>query len=298
MGVLAYVRAARPKQWSKNLLVFAALLFTANFSNPAVVRSTLVAFAAMCLLSSGTYVINDILDRERDREHPRRRLRPIASGQVPVGAAWAMGVILLASGLALGATINRAALGLLLAYLVFQAAYNSGMKRVPVLDVFAIAFGFILRAVLGAAAVGVAISSWLLMCTGALALMLGFGKRRHEFILQGEERGRSRESLDGYSLKVLDELVVMASVGAAMTYAIYVIESPTGHRFPGLVLTSLFVFYAVSRYVYAVFRHDEGGEPETLLFRDPHILWSIVGFVIAAVLAIKGLHIPMLEAPR
>ena len=252
----------------------------------------------MCLLSSATYVLNDLIDVERDRAHPKRKHRPIASGQVPrvVAAIFAAG--LMVAGLFLAAGINRAAVAVVCGYLILQVFYNGAAKRVPVLDVFAISIGFILRAVLGAAAVGVPISSWLLMCTGALALMLGFGKRRHEFILQGEARGASRESLDGYTLKVLDALVLMASIGAAQSYAIYVIDSPTGHRFPGLVLTSLFVFYGISRYVYVVFRSDEGGEPETLLFSDKHILFSILGFVALAVLAAKGLHVPMLETGR
>jgi hypothetical protein len=149
---------------------------------------------------------------------------------------------------------------------------------------------------MGAAAIGVSISGWLLFCTGALALLLGFGKRRSEFLMQGTARVESRESLGGYSMPSLDALVLMSATGAAMCYGVYAVESPTARQYPALILTSPFVFYGICRYVFLVFSHAEGGEPESLLFKDIHLLVSIVGFLICAVLALNGVTLPLLEA--
>ncbi len=295
MPALSYVKVARPKQWTKNLLVFAALLFTGSFKDSDLITKVLLAFAAMSLISSATYIVNDLIDLDRDRQHPKKSKRPIAAGDVSPTVAILMAVVFAGASLAIAASLGRSSILIIVIYLVLQVAYNGGLKRVPVADVFVISLGFVLRAVLGAVAIAVPISSWLLFCTGALALMLGFGKRRSEFILQGEDRSKTRESLEGYNLSVLDALVTMASVGAALSYALYVIQSDTGHRFPGLIFTSPFVFYGICRYVYLVFKQEEGGEPENLLFRDRHILFTIVGFTVFAILAVKGFSVHMVD---
>ncbi len=286
---------ARPKQWTKNLLVFAALLFTGSFKESELLIKSLLAFAAMSLISSATYIVNDLIDLEKDRAHPKKSKRPLAAGEVSPAVGITMAVVFAAGSLAIAVGLGMESVAIIVGYLVLQVAYNGGLKHIPVTDVFVIAMGFILRAVLGAAAINVPISSWLLFCTGALALMLGFGKRRNEFVTQGAERGKTRKSLDGYNLAVLDALVAMSSVGAGLCYALYVIESDTGRKFPGLIFTSVFVFYGVCRYVYLVFKQDEGGEPENLLFKDAHILFTIVGFVVFAILAVKGFHVRMLD---
>jgi len=184
---------------------------------------------------------------------------------------------------------------ILATYVALQLLYNLGLKRVAVADVFLISLGFILRAALGAGAISVTISSWLLFCTGALALMLGFCKRRSEFILLGDRRTEVRESLGAYSRGALDALVIMFACGAALCYGVYAVQSPTAHKYPALILTSVFVFYGICRYVLIVFGKDEGGEPETLLFKDPHMVFSIVMFIVAAVLAMSGVKVPLLE---
>lgn len=291
----AILRLIRPKQWSKNLLVFAALLFTGRFKDTLSVERTLMAFAAMCLVSSSIYIINDLLDVERDRNHPVKKNRPIASGAVPVGLAIVLALILAGVSLAIGHELNRSSLILLIVYLVLQAAYNGGLKHVALADVFLLASGFVLRAMLGATALEAPISGWLLACTGSLALMLGFGKRRHEFVLQGDGRAKSREVLAGYNLEVLNAFLIMCSVCAAQSYTVYAISSPTAGLYPGLMLTSVFVLYGVFRYVYLVFRSGEGGEPENLLFKDPHILITILLFVATSVLALKGFHLRIIQ---
>lgn len=290
------LKLIRPKQWAKNLLVFAGLLFGAKFHDPHHVVLALLAFAAMSLVSSCTYVFNDLIDVERDRRHPKKRLRPLASGAISKPAGAVIGTALFVLGMSIGAYLGMGPLIILAVYLLLQVLYNWRLKHMPVADVYTIAVGFVLRAVLGAAAIDVAISGWLLFCTGALALMLGFAKRRNEFILQGDDRSSSRESLVHYNRPALDALVIIFAAGAAMCYGIYTLQSRTAHQFPALILTSLFVFYGITRYVLIVFTVDEGGEPADILFKDPHIIASVVLFVASAVLALSGLRIPVLES--
>jgi len=292
---IAILQLIRPKQWSKNLLVFAALLFTGDFRDTSLIIRAVAAFLAMCATSSAAYVLNDLLDADRDRAHPVKKNRPIASGRISIPIAILVGVLLAAVGIGIASWLGPGVLALVGIYILIQVSYNAIWKRVPLSDVFMISAGFILRAVLGAAALGVAISGWLLFCTGSLALMLGFGKRRHEYVLQGDERVKSREALAGYNLETLNAFVVMCSVCAAQGYAMYAIQSPTAVKYPGLVVTTLFVFYGVFRYVYVVMRNGEGGEPENLLFRDTHILFTILCFIVTAILAIRGVHLKMIE---
>lgn len=294
--LMSLVLLLRPKQWTKNLLVFAAWIFTASVvKNPASTPLVLLGFLAMCLASSATYIFNDIADVERDRAHPKKRNRPIASGAIPVPAAIATGLLLLVISVGIAFYLSHTTGVILLSYLILQIIYNLGLKHVPVADVFIISLGFVLRAALGAAAISATISTWLLFCTGALALMLGFAKRRNEYIHQGDNRALSRESLEGYSKGALDALVIMFACGAALCYGVYAVDSTTAKKFPAIILTSIFVFYGICRYVLIVFGRDEGGEPENLLFKDRHILFSILMFVITAVLALSGFKIPLLE---
>lgn len=296
MALSPLIRLLRPKQWSKNLLVLAAPIFAARAGDPEAIRMTGIAFAAMCLMSSATYVFNDLQDVARDREHPTKRKRPIASGAISPGLAAGIGIVLLIGALALTlAFLNTTSLVLLLVYAGMQVLYNLGLKKVPIADVFTIALGFVVRAMLGAAAVWVPISGWLLFCTGALALMLGFAKRRQEFLMQGEAKTASRESLGGYSRPALDALVIMTATGAAICYGIYTADSSTAQKYPAIVVTSLFVFYGIARYVLLVFNRDEGAEPADLLFKDPHLLASVLLFMGSAILAVSGWRIPLLE---
>lgn len=248
----------------------------------------------MCLVSSATYIANDLADIDRDRAHPVKKNRPLASGAVPKSVAIGLAPILGIGAVAVAFLVNASTVALVVGYALLQVAYNFAFKRVPVADVFAISLGFVLRAIVGAAAIAVGISGWLLFCTGALALLLGFGKRRHELTLAGGE-STTRESLRGYSEQTLNSLLVVSAGSAAMCYGVYSIESPTAHRFPALILTSPFVFYGIYRYLYLIFERGEGGEPESLLFGDPHIWVSIVFFVVAAGVAVSGAHVPFLD---
>lgn len=293
---MPYISLLRPKQWTKNLLVFAAILFTNNLGNANAFKRALLAFVAMCLVSSAVYVFNDLRDAEKDRKHPRKKSRPIASGKIAPAVAAALGAILLVGAfLLLWFMLGKRSTSVVGVYLALQILYNAGGKAVAVLDVFLISIGFILRAALGAAAISALISPWLLLCTGALALLLGFGKRRNEYIIQGEKRTETRSSLGSYSTLSLNALVVMSATAASLCYSLYALESPTAHKYPALFLTSPFVFYGVCRYVLLIFVQDEGGEPENLLFRDPHLIASVVLFVVIAMVAVSGVSMPLLD---
>lgn len=289
------VMLLRPKQWAKNLLVFAAWMFAGKYTDQSSLVSVILAFVSMSLASSSVYIVNDVLDRDRDRNHPKKKNRPIAAGHVPVGLAIGLAVVLTGLSLWTAWALTPTCFALVIVYLLLQTAYNLWLKAVPVLDVFVIATGFILRAVLGASALVVAISGWFLFCTGALALMLGFAKRRNEYISQGSDASTSRESLTHYSRPALDALVVMFATGAAICYGIYTLQSSAAKVHPALVLTAPFVFYGITRYVLLVFKQDEGGEPADLLFGDWHIIGSVVLFVATAALAIGGIRLPFLE---
>jgi 4-hydroxybenzoate polyprenyltransferase len=296
-GLIAVLRLLRVKQWTKNLLVFAAPLFTNSLTDPTLLTRTLLAFATMCLISSAIYVLNDLRDAPKDRLHPVKRRRPIASGAIAPATAAGIGLACLIGGLALTFALGLKVAVVIGVYVVLQLLYNGGAKNIAILDVFLIGTGFVLRAALGAAAIDVLMSGWLLLCTGALALLLGFAKRRHEFILQGEQRTASRASLGHYTRPALDALVVMTACAAALCYGIYALESPTARQFPALILTAPFVFYGICRYVLLVFSLDEGGEPETILFKDPHMIASLVFFIAAAMLAVSGVELPLVERP-
>ncbi|MCB8933332.1 MAG: decaprenyl-phosphate phosphoribosyltransferase [Chthonomonadaceae bacterium] len=288
MAFLDLLLFTRPKQWTKNLLVFAAPLFVSDQLEPGALSKSLVAFAAMCLASGAVYAFNDLSDVEQDRAHPTKRNRPVASGRIGRGEAGFIGALELIGALALAWAIGAKPFIVVLVYVGLQAVYVLGAKRVPVTDVFLIGTGFVLRAALGAIAIQVQISAWLLLCTGALALLLGFGKRRSEFVLQGDARAASRESLGAYSKQALDVLVTACATVAAICYGIYAVESQTAKSHPALILSSVFVFYGICRYLFLAFGADEGGEPETLLLTDVHLIASVVLFVGSVLLAFSG----------
>jgi 4-hydroxybenzoate polyprenyltransferase len=290
--VNAAIRLLRPKQWTKNLLVFAALIFAHRYGDPMDVQLAVVAFFALCMFSSSVYALNDVLDRDRDRAHPTKKDRPIASGAVSSTAGVALSITAMVVGTLLGAFVNPYFLIGLFGYLGLQVLYNLWFKHTPVLDVMVVSTGFVLRAALGAVAIDATISGWLLFCTGMLALLLACAKRRHEFHLQGDGRGESRAALLGYSAAALDAMVVFSAGVAAIAYGIYAIESDTAKSYPALILTVPFVVFGVLRYLYLTFARSEGGEPENILLGDWQILTTVVLFVASAFLALSGVEIP------
>jgi len=285
---VALVQAMRPHQWIKNLLVFAALLFTAQFTNLSLLWHTILGFFALCFTASGIYLVNDILDRERDRHHPTKRNRPIASGRLPLPLAWlgAVGSATLGLGLAFWL---RAPFGVIvLVYAIQSTLYTLYLKQIPLLDVGIIALGFLLRAVSGAVLIDTSISPWLIICTFFLALFLGFAKRRHELVSLGEDAVNHRGALGDYSTTMLEHLLTICLGLALQSYAIYVILSETAKAHPNLWYTLPVATYGLLRYFFVVHRYDAGGSPEKLIITDKHIALSVLVWGIIVLWVMRG----------
>jgi 4-hydroxybenzoate polyprenyltransferase len=276
------VRGLRPAQWIKNGLVFAALVFGGKLLEPDAVARAVAAAIWFSLLSSGFYLINDVRDRHADRLHPVKRLRPVAAGELAPSSAFACGVLLVVGAIAGSASLGGGFLLVMLAYATLMTAYNLGLKQIVILDVFAIASGFALRAVGGAVAVDVSISPWLLVCTMLLALLLGFGKRRQE-LMSLDLAGRHRANLETYTGQMLDQAVAVAATGTLLAYAVYTFNSESvafDHR---MMVTIPIVAFGIFRYLFLVYGRGLGGEPETLLLTDRTLLGAVVTWGLASV---------------
>lgn len=290
MLLIEILRSMRPHQWTKNLVLFAAILFALRADDPRLLGLTFVGFAAFCVLSGWVYLLNDIKDREKDRLHPTKRERPIASGRLSVGAARVALVVLLVVGLGTAAWLGRSFFVVSASFLVLNVLYSFVLRSKVLLDVIAIASGFVLRALAGAevligAGEPVRISPWLLMCTFFLSLFLGLGKRRHELLAVSHEH---RRSLRSYSVELVDRLTTITIAVTILCYSIYTIWPETVENFgtENLVFTIPFVFYGLGRYLYLVLQEDKGGDPSEMLLTDRSILLTVLlwgGVVVAIV---------------
>jgi 4-hydroxybenzoate polyprenyltransferase len=277
-------RAMRPAQWLKNGVVFAGLVFGGRLLELTAVASATLAALAFCLLSSGFYLVNDVRDRKADRLHPVKRLRPVPAGELAPRMAGAIGVILILIAVAGSTLLGWGLFLIFLAYVGLMAAYNLGVKEMVILDVFAIAAGFVLRAVGGAIAVDVSISPWLLVCTMLLALLIGFGKRRHELIAVDISR-EHRRNLNVYNRQMLDQSVAVTAAGTLIAYAVYTFDSESAQFHHRMMLTIPIVAYGVFRYLYLLYLGGQGGAPETMLLTDRPLLASVASWaVLSAIL--------------
>uniref|UniRef100_A0A7C4CD45 Decaprenyl-phosphate phosphoribosyltransferase n=1 Tax=candidate division WOR-3 bacterium TaxID=2052148 RepID=A0A7C4CD45_UNCW3 len=277
----------RPKQWVKNLLVFAALIFSENLFDLSKLLPTFAAFVAFCLVSGAVYIINDIADRENDRSHPQKSRRPIASGRVCVGPAATAAAAAIVIALLIGIWLDWHFGALLAGYLVMQLAYSFWLKRVVVIDVMIVAAGFAIRAVSGTFVVHVRLSPWLFVCTILLALFLAIAKRRHELVNLEGGGVAHRSVLEQYSRTLLDQMIAVATSATVIGYCLYTIAPETVAKFgtSNLILTVPFVLYGIYRYLYLVYRQEQGGAPEKVLFADPPLFVSILLWL-ASVLAV------------
>ena len=271
----------RPEQWTKNLVVFAALIFGHRLFDPAAVALSLAAFLIFCALSSSTYLINDVIDRESDRLHPLKRLRPIAAGVLSPTRALLAAVVLGGAALA-AATRVRPEFGVIAAsYLGMFTAYSRVLKHVVILDVLTIAIGFVLRAAAGAVAIAVPMSQYLLVCTILLALFLGLSKRRHELTLLADAAPEHRRILEEYNPYLLDQMIGVVTASTLMAYIIYCTSPETIEKFgtTRLVLTTPFPIYGIFRYLYLVHQRGSGSPSEVLLTDRPLVaciaLWGL-----------------------
>lgn len=286
---LALLASLRPRQWVKNLFVFAGVIFSQQLLTP-LVWTALGAFAIFCGLSGAIYLFNDVADADRDRLHPSKRLRPIASGALSRSTAIVFGALLLVGCLAaafgIGASFGLVALG----YGALLTAYSIWLKHIVILDVLTVSAGFVLRAVAGAVAVGAEISGWLLICTILIALFLALGKRRHEYRSLARDAAAHRPILAEYSESFLDQMISVVTASTVTAYALYTMSPETIAKFHTrlLPLTLPFVLYGIFRYLYLLYRRDLGGSPSDLVVTDKALLLDALLWMLATLAIIYG----------
>lgn len=286
----AFLASLRPRQWTKNLLLFAGVIFAQKLGHPACVTRAVLGAIVFCFASGVIYVFNDIVDRELDRRHAHKRLRPIASGRLPVDYAVKAGAVLLVLVLAAAALLGSAFLGGVAAFFVWNWFYTRIFKRVRVLDVTSIGMSFVIRATSGVLVLlpvcaDVGLSIWLLLCTFFLSLFLGFCKRRDELMKLVPGAGETRPALRGYSEPLLNALIGGSFALTAMAYALYTVWPDTVRHFGtrNLVYTLPFVLLGMGRYLYLVFLEDRGGRPHEILLVDKRLQVIVLGWIVTAV---------------
>jgi 4-hydroxybenzoate polyprenyltransferase len=273
----------RPRQWIKNAFVFTALVFSEErlWTQPDKVLLILGAFVVFCMAASSIYLINDLVDIERDRAHPKKRHRPLASGKLsPILAALAA-VLLIGAALPAAYLLDHdfGFLTVVVSYIVIQGLlYTYLLKQVVILDIMIIAAGFVLRAVAGVVVLDINITPWLLVCMGLLALFLGIGKRRHELVLLENGAGEHRRILEEYSVPMLDQMMSIVTASIIMAYSMTTFSAPVAPKepYPVLIFTIPFVVYGIFRYLYLIYRRGEGGAPEDLVLKDLPLASSIL----------------------
>jgi 4-hydroxybenzoate polyprenyltransferase len=275
---VALLSALRPKQWIKNAFVVAPAIFAGELGDPNALRRVAAAVAAFCAVASATYLLNDVLDREADRQHPKKCRRAIASGLLPVPTALAAAGALAIGGLGLAAALGVSTLAVVFAYVLSTVGYTLYFKHSVILDVMFLAAGFVLRVFGGAVAARVEASEWLLLCTLLLALFLGFSKRRHELTLLEGEAASHRRVLVHYSSQLLDQMLVIVATSAILCYILYTVWPSTVEKFgtKHLVFTVPFVIYGILRYFYLIHERDSGGDPTDSLLTDGPLLLDVL----------------------
>jgi 4-hydroxybenzoate polyprenyltransferase len=282
----ALIKTMRPRQWTKNAFIFAALVFDGQLFNVNSSLRTLAGFALFCLVSSTVYIFNDIADVDADRQHPEKKKRPIPSGELPVNVAFSTGVVLILTTLVLGYLLEPAfALVIGLYFLIFMA-YTKWLKHVPILDVLVIASGFVLRVVAGVTLINVErFSPWLYVVMTLLSLFLGFGKRRAELSLLAQDAGSHRKVLEGYTIPLLDQYIMIVSGTFIVAYSLYTFSAPNVPENHSMMLTIPFVAYTIFRYLYLIHIEERGGAPEDVLLTDRPFqialaLWALTVLVV------------------
>ena len=275
------VRLLRPHQWVKNGFVLAGLVFGHGWDDPHVVVLSLSAFLAFCLASSAVYAFNDVIDAEQDRGHPEKRTRPVARGAVSIVEALTLAVLLALGGLGIGTLVSLGVAASIAGYLALNAAYTLGLKHVPVIDVLALAAGFMLRLLAGTAGIGIVPSNWILACGLLLTLFLGFAKRRAELDRLADDAHQHRAVLAAYSPRFLDIAITVCATGMIVAYVFYTLAPETAelHGTNRLVLTVPWVLLGTLRYLYRLRFRGGGGDPSSELLRDPALTAAVVGWL-------------------
>jgi len=277
----------RIRQWTKNTVLFAALIFSRHVHQFDYIIRSIAACALFSLVSGAVYIFNDILDLEQDRKHPLKKHRPIASGRVTVKSSLMLMTVLYAISIPLSFYLDRYFGYTILGYIVLQAAYSRYLKNRVILDVFVISVGFLLRVIAGAFAINVEISNWILVCAMLLALFLALSKRRHELVLLDNNAESHREILKEYSPYLLDQMIGVVTSATFVTYIIFTLSEETTGKFgDNMILTVPFVLYGIFRYLYLVHRKNAGGQPEEILLSDIPLQVNIIAYGITAMLII------------
>ncbi len=279
----ALIETMRPRQWIKNLLVFAGVLFSLKlFELDSLLRST-AAFFIFCVVSGAVYIMNDLVDYKRDLAHPEKRNRPIASGRLPRRAALVALIFLTILSFSLGWLLSAKFALVTFVYFVMNIAYSFKLKNIVIIDVMTIAIGFVLRAVAGAVVISVSFSHWLLMCTMLLALFLAICKRRHELYLISDNAANHRAVLEHYSLALIDQMTAIVTASALVAYALYTISPEVIGKFKTnkLIYTFPFVLFAIFRYLYLVMTKNQGGSPEKVFLQDKAMIIDLFLWVVA-----------------
>ena len=277
---------ARPRQWTKNAVVFAALVFAGRLGEARALGLAALTAVAFCLASSAAYAFNDVCDRADDRTHPSKRTRPVAAGRLGAGTALGAALVFAAAALALSSLLPAPARAVLGCFLALNLLYSLGLKRLAILDVMAIAFGFVLRVEAGIAAIAAPESAWIVLCMFFVALFLGCGKRRAELAeLPADTGGGRRAVLGAYSLGFLDLLLAVSATTAIVCYALYAVSVQANETF---LLTVLPVVFGVARYLMLVRVHARGQDPDDLLTRDPALVAAIVAWAALCVAVLYG----------
>jgi 4-hydroxybenzoate polyprenyltransferase len=288
----ALIQAIRPRQWVKNAFVFAPLLFGKLFLRADKIVLALLAFALFCAMASAVYLLNDIVDVDRDRAHPTKRNRPIASGRLPIRVAATAAVVLAGAALTVAFLYLPDFATLLAVYAAINVGYSLGLKHVVIVDIFALASGFVLRVFGGAVAVDVEASRWLLTCTIFISLFLGACKRRGELGLVGESTA-TRAVLASYSIGFVDQIINLSATATILTYALYTLDTVTITRLGtrDLIFTLPFVIYGILRYMHLVQHKGGGGSPTETLLRDHTMQITVLGYVGLVVYLLLSRHV-------
>ena len=282
------LRLMRPYQWVKNLFVFTGLLFGHAWHDASLVASVVAAFASFCLMSSAVYIVNDIVDLEQDRLHPKKLHRPLAAGRMGISAAFVLSALLSVLGLVLAYAASKTVLIIVIGYALMNIAYSLRLKHVVILDVFIIATGFMLRILAGTLGVGIPPSQWLLLCGLMVTLFLGFTKRRAEIIALTDDKSAHRKVLEHYSSVLLDKMIGVTAAGLIMSYSLYTMNADTIriHGTANLIYTVPFVMYGVFRYIYLLHHQNRGGDTAHDLLRDPHMFIVVGAWLVVTILLI------------
>ena len=281
-GLKQILISMRPKQWTKNAILFAALIFSQNLFHAQSFLRVLEAFILFTLLSGSVYIFNDLMDIEKDRCHPKKSQRPLASGKLKPTNAIIASILIGITGLVFSFLLNLRFGMVVFSYIILQLAYTLSLKHIIILDVFSVAAGFLLRVLAGAVVIDVPVSTWLLVCTMLLALFLSFCKRRHELVNLEAEAVNHRESLKAYSTYLLDQMIAVVTASTLISYALYTMSTETVQRFgtTNLKYTIPLVLFGIFRYLYLIHQKDEGGNPESIILKDKPMILNIFFYMI------------------